>query len=101
MITCYLKYVIEPSKIDAFEHYAKLWIPLINRFGGIHHGYFLPTGEAGTTALALFSFPTMESYEDYWSKSMEDADCLAAIRHKEETGCIVSFERSFFRPVFN
>jgi len=43
MITCYLRYVIDPSKVDEFEHYAKLWIPLVNQFGGQHHGYFLPS----------------------------------------------------------
>ncbi len=31
---------------------------------------------------------------------MQDADCQAAFRYAEETGCIVSYERSFFRPLF-
>ena len=43
VVTCYLRYVIEPSKIEEFEHYARLWIPLVERFGGTHHGYFLPS----------------------------------------------------------
>lgn len=43
MITCYLNYKIDPKKIKEFEHYAKLWIHLVNKFGGTHHGYFLPS----------------------------------------------------------
>lgn len=56
MITCYLKYVIDPYKLKEFEHYAKLWIPLVDRLGGKHHGYFMPHEGANNIALALFSF---------------------------------------------
>jgi hypothetical protein len=31
---------------------------------------------------------------------MNDADCQAAFQYAEETRCIVSYERSFFRPMF-
>jgi hypothetical protein len=41
MITCHLRYMIDPYKRDEFEIYGKIWIPLVNQFGGIHHGYFL------------------------------------------------------------
>lgn len=35
MVTCYLRYVIDPFKLAEFEHYGKLWIPLVERFGGV------------------------------------------------------------------
>ena len=35
MITCYLRYVVDPEKLDEFEIYAKKWIPLVNRFGEV------------------------------------------------------------------
>lgn len=101
MITCYLRYVIDPTKLQAFEHYGKLWIPLVEKFGGQHHGYFLPSEGANNIALALFSFPSLALYEDYRSRSFEDPDCQAAFRYAEETRCIFSYERSFFRPVFD
>ncbi len=100
MVTCYLRYVIDPSKIAEFEQYAKLWIPLVERFGGQHHGYFLPSEGASNVALALFTFPSLARYEEYRSRSVEDSECRDAIRYGKETACIVSFERSFFRPVF-
>lgn len=43
MITCYLRYAIDPNKLKEFEHYGKLWLPLVEKFGGTHHGYFLPS----------------------------------------------------------
>lgn len=100
MLTCYLRYVIDPYKLNEFEHYAKLWIPLVEKFGGEHHGYYLPSEGANNIALALFTFPSMASYEEYRVASCADADCQAAFRYAEETRCILSYERSFFRPVF-
>lgn len=100
MITCYLKYVIDPYKLEEFEHYAKLWIPLVNRFGGQHHGYFLPSEGANNIALALFTFESMAAYEDYRKRSILDDECVAAFAYAEKIRCIVSYERSFFNPLF-
>ncbi|MBA1274512.1 NIPSNAP family protein [Stutzerimonas azotifigens] len=100
MVTCHLRYVIDPYKLEEFEHYAKLWIPLVEKFGGQHHGYFLPSEGANNIALALFTFPSLTLYEQYREASMEDADCLAAFDYARQTRCILSYERSFMRPVF-
>ena len=43
MVTCYLRYIVDAYKLKEFEHYGKLWIPLVEKFGGKHHGYFLPS----------------------------------------------------------
>jgi len=100
VITCYLKYVIDPYKLKEFEHYAKLWIPLVDRLGGKHHGYFMPHEGANNIALALFSFPSLAAYEAYREKMAADPECQAAFGYAEETRCILSYERSFMRPVF-
>ncbi|MEJ2765594.1 NIPSNAP family protein [Photobacterium sp. MCCC 1A19761] len=99
MVTCYLRYVIDPSKVNAFEEYAKMWIPLVNKFGGQHHGYFMPSEGANNIALALFTFPSLAAYEEYRTKSFDDPDCINAFQFAEDTQCILSYERSFFRPV--
>lgn len=100
MITCFLRYVIDPFKLEEFEHYGKLWIGLVERFGGKHHGYFMPSEGANNIALALFTFPSLAAYEKYRAQSFVDAECLAAFEFAKQTGCILSYERSFFRPVF-
>lgn len=101
MITCYLRYVIDPFKLEEFERYGRLWIPLVERFGGTHHGYFLPSEGASNIALAMFSFPSLALYEDYRARAALDVDCQAAFQYAIDTRCIVSYERSFFRPVFS
>ncbi len=100
MITCYLKYVIDPYKLSDFEVYARMWIPLVNKFGGIHHGYFLPHEGPNNIAHALFSFPSLAAYEAYREKIKTDKDCIRAFRHAEETRCIISLERSFMKHIF-
>ncbi len=100
MITCSLRYEIDPYKLKEFEHYAALWIPLVNRLGGKHHGYFLPHEGANDIALALFSFPSLAAYEAYRAAMAADAECQAAFAYAEETRCILRYERSFMRPMF-
>lgn len=100
MITCYLNYTLDPLKLKEFEVYAKMWIPLVRKFGGIHHGYFMPSEGESNVALALFSFPSLEDYATYRKKTLKDPECQAAMAYYEKTGCFLSFQRSFFRPVF-
>jgi hypothetical protein len=99
MVTCYLRYVIDPYKAADFEAYARLWIPLVNRLGGTHHGYFLPHEGANNIAVALFSFPSLAAYENYRTRMATDSECQAAFDLAERSRCIVSYERSFMRPV--
>jgi len=100
MITCYVNYIIDPYKLEEFEIYAKKWIPLVNKFGGIHHGYFLPHEGSNNVALTLFSFPSLADYEKYRTESMKDVECVEAYSYAEKTRCIISYERSFMKPIF-
>ena len=100
MVTCYLKYVIDPYKVNEFEEYGKMWIPLVNKLDGTHHGYFLPHEGANNIAYALFTFPSLAKYEEYRVKMALDEECQEAIKFADDNKCILSYERSFMRPVF-
>jgi hypothetical protein len=100
MITCHLKYVINSAKLEEFEAYAKRWIPLVRKFGGLHHGYLLPSEGPSNIALASFSFPSLAAYEQYRTDSLTDPECKAAFAFAKETRCFISCDRTFFRPVF-
>lgn len=99
MITCCLHYRIDPYQIAEFEEYASMWLPLVERFGGTHHGYFLPAEGANDVAIALFSFSSLAAYERYRHDSLQDPDCNAAYDFLSRTRCVVSWERSFMRPL--
>lgn len=99
MITCVVRYEIDPGKLAAFEAFARAWMRLVDRHGGRHHGYFLPAEGASDVALALFSFDSLADYERYRSRFGVDPDFVAADRIRDESGCVKRYERTFMRPL--
>jgi hypothetical protein len=99
MITCYLRYQIDPDKLADFEAYGAMWLDLMPRFGGIHHGYFLPSEGESDVALAMFSFSSLAAYEQYRKDAGTDPDVQKAVAFAKETRCFIRYERSFFRPL--
>lgn len=101
MVTCVIHYRVDADKLAEFEHYAKLWISLVNKFGGQHQGYFLPSEGDNDLAVALFTFASLAEYEEYRNASFTDEGCQAAFEYAKQTKCIQSYKRRFFRPVFS
>jgi hypothetical protein len=101
MITCFIRYRVDRTKLVEFEQYAKLWIALIDRFGGRHHGYFLPSEGRSDEALCLFTFDSLSDYEAYRQRAAIDEQAQAAVRFGEETGVLLEWDRTFYRPVFS
>ena len=101
MVTCFLKYTIDPLKINEFGQYGRLWIDLVNEMGGIHHGYLKPYEGPNNIGYASFSFPSLAAYEAYRIEIPKCEKCKEAIQYAIDTGCIISYERSFMQPVFS
>jgi hypothetical protein len=99
MITCVVDYVIDPAQIEVFERFGRRWMELVDRHGGTHHGYFLPAEGASDRALALFSFPSLAAYEEYRTRFGVDPDFIEADRIRDESGCVLRYERRFMRPL--
>ncbi|MFC3992558.1 NIPSNAP family protein [Actinoplanes siamensis] len=99
MITCVVHYTIDPAQIGAFERFAREWMRLVAEHGGVHHGYFLPAEGASDRAEALFSFESLAAYERYRSRFGDDPEFVAADRIRDESGCVLRYERTFMRPL--
>lgn len=99
MITCVVRYTIDPAKIDAFEQFAHAWMALVDAHGGSHHGYFLPSEGKSDEALALFSFGSLASYETYRANFGVHPDFIAADAIRDQSGCVLRHERTFMRPL--
>lgn len=99
MITCHLRYEIEPGRVAAFEEFAHRWMELVERHGGVHHGYFLPAEGASDIAYALFSFPSLADYERYRARFGVDPEFVEADLIRDESGCVRRYERTFLRPL--
>ncbi|WP_019179524.1 NIPSNAP family protein [Microbacterium yannicii] len=100
MITIHLRYEIDPDKLEEFTHYGREWIRLVNKLGGTHHGYFMPSEGDSDEAFALFTFPSLAEYEAYRSASFEDLECIEMFQFARDTGCVRRYERRFLTPVF-
>lgn len=100
MVTCYVKYIIDPFKLNEFEQYCKMWLDLVPRFGGVHHGYLLPSEGENDVAFAIFSFDSLAAYEQYRKNAATDPEVQRAVAFANETRCFLRYERSFFRPLF-
>jgi hypothetical protein len=60
VITCYLRYTIDPYQLDAFERYRRMILPLAAKYGGVHHGAFLPHEGPNNIAVRSFMRPVLE-----------------------------------------
>lgn len=101
MVTVHLRYEIDPDKLEEFTRYAREWIRLVDKLGGTHHGYFMPSEGDSDEAFALFTFPSLAEYEAYRTASFADPECVAMVDYARETGCIRRYERRFLAPVFS
>lgn len=113
-VTCEIRYKLDVTKLPEFEAYARAWMKLIERHGGIHHGYFVPrpipdgarisfpqVGSDGPAdvAVALFSFPDDDTYQRYRKTVADDPDCGPAADLYNKTKCFLSYERLFLARV--
>ena len=49
--------------------------------------------------MALFSFASLAAYEDYRARFGVDPEFVAADRIRDESHCVVRYERTFMRPL--
>lgn len=73
MITCFIKYEIDPFKRELFEHYARQWGQAIPRCGADLIGYFAPHEGSTTTAYGVYTLPSLAAYELYKQKLAADS----------------------------
>ena len=72
MITCFIRYEIDPDKTAAFEEYARNWGQAIPRCSADLIGYFAPHEGSATTACGLYNLPSLAAYEAYRARLRDD-----------------------------
>jgi hypothetical protein len=72
MITCFIRYEIDPFKLDAFDHYARNWGQAIPRCGADLVGYFAPHEGSATTAYGVYHVEDLAAYEAYRTRLRDD-----------------------------
>jgi hypothetical protein len=73
MITCFIRYEIEPHAGAAFETYARAWGQAIPRCGADLIGYFAPHEGSATIAYGVYSIESLAAYEAYRARLRDDS----------------------------
>lgn len=73
MITCFIRYEIDPFKREAFEAYARNWGEAIPRCGADLVGYFAPHEGSSTVAYGIYHVEDLAAYEAYRARLAADA----------------------------
>ena len=98
-ITCFIRYEIDPRRVDAFERYATAWTRIIPRCGGHLVGYWLPHEGTNYEAWGLIAFESLAAYETYRQRLKADPEARANFEFAQAEGFIAREERRFNRLV--
>ena len=99
MITCIIRYQIDPFKRDEFKTYAENWGRIIPRCGGHLIGYFLPHEGTNDIAWGLIAFETLAAYEAYRTRLRSDSEALENFALAQSKRIILREERNFVQVV--
>ncbi|MFT6557305.1 MULTISPECIES: NIPSNAP family protein [Sneathiella] len=72
MITCFIRYQIDPTKKELFEQYARNWGQAIPRCGANLIGYYSPYEGSSSLAYGVYSIENLAEYEAYRARLMSD-----------------------------
>lgn len=97
MITCFIRYEIDPFRVDAFEAYARRWGETIPRCGADLIGYFAPHEGAATVAYGVYTVESLAAYEAYRERLKQDAEGRANFEFARREGFIRREDRLFLR----
>ena len=99
MITCFIRYQIDPFQRDAFRTYAENWGRIIPRCGGHLVGYFLPHEGTNDEAWGLIAFDSLAAYEAYRTRLRADAQGRENFAFAQSKRFILREQRTFTEVV--
>lgn len=97
MITCFIRYQIDPLGLEAFDAYARGWGQAIPRCGADLVGYFAPHEGSATTAYGVYHVESLAAYEAYRARLRDDPLGRQNYELARKERFIVKEERLFLR----
>ena len=94
-ITCFIRYELDPFKLDQFRQYADRWSTIIPRCGGHLLGYFAPHEGSNFEAWGLISFASLAQYEAYRTRLKADTQARENFEFAQRERFILREERTF------
>lgn len=97
MITCVIRYQIDPMKKVQFEEYARNWGQVIPRCGADLIGYFAPHEGSTTLAYGLYSIESLAAYEQYKARLAADPAGRANYDFAQRERFLLREDRTFLK----
>lgn len=99
MVTCFIRYQLDPHKLAAFDTYAQTWNEAIPRCGARLIGYFAPHEGSATTAYGVYTIDSLAAYEAYRARLKADPAGLANYQFAQREQFIQREDRLWLRKV--
>ena len=99
MITCFIRYQLDPNNLVAFEQYARTWNEAIPRCGANLIGYYAPHEGSATIAYGVYSIADLAAYEAYRARLKVDPVGIANYQLAQRERFILREDRLFLRKV--
>ena len=97
MITCFIRYEIDPFQKDNFAEYSRNWGQAIPRCGADLVGYFAPHEGSATTAYGVYHIENLAAYEAYRARLAADPAGKANYEFAKEKRFILREDRIFLK----
>jgi hypothetical protein len=95
MLTCFIRYQIDPFQREAFREYAEHWGRIIPRCGGRLLGYHLPHEGTNDVAWGIIGFDGLAAYEAYRARLKTDPEGKENFQRARHERFILREERTF------
>ena len=99
IVTCIIRYQIDPFQREAFADYARRWGRIIPECGGHLVGYFLPHEGTNDVAWGLIAFDSLAAYEAYRARVKSHPQARENFAMAQAKRLILREERNFVEVV--
>lgn len=99
MITCFIRYQIDPTKKADFARYARNWGQAIPRCGGDLIGYYAPHEGSSTLAYGVYNMESLAAYEAYRERLAADPLGRENYDFAQQEKFILREDRTFLKRV--
>lgn len=97
MITCFIRYHIDPTKKALFEEYARNWGQAIPECGGDLIGYYAPHEGSSTLAYGVYNVESLAAYEGYRARLAASDKGLENYEFAQREKFILREDRTFLK----
>jgi len=97
MITCIIRYHIDPTKKAQFEQYARTWGQTVPRCGADLVGFFAPYEGSITLAYGIYNVENLAAYEQYRARLAADPQGQENVAFAQRERFLLREDRTFLK----